>query len=177
MRVITTFILGLLLAFAAQAQSLSNSQRNTLRSAVIADQTASALRTAGDVTGLLNWLNGASATVAWRAAAEARTLDEGAAYATFDSIAAGKRDAWDIFLRYAPRDMGKNKNRALVTDVWGNATAGSVAESVLQAATETATRAQAAIGGTSKSTGTVTGLDRTWAGTVSEADVQWIINN
>lgn len=155
---------------------LTSAQRTTLRTFIAADPTAAALSLAGNVPGLRDWLNASAGVTAWRAVCEAKTLDEGADYAAFDSVVAGKRDAWDLFLRYAPRDMGRNKNRKVVTDVWGNATAGSVAESILQAATETATRAQNAIGGTQRTTGAVSALDRIYAELVTDNEVSTLIN-
>jgi hypothetical protein len=106
----------------------------------------------------------------------AKTLDEGADYSTFDSVAAGKRDAWSLFLQYARRDMSKNKNRKVVIDVWGNAIAASVAESILQASLVLATHAEAYLGGGSASTGTVTAIKRNWTGQVTLDEVATILN-
>ena len=112
------------------------------------------------------------ATKAWITSCPALTLDEGANYSTFDSIVAGKRAAWDIYLKYAPRDLTKAKNRAVITDVWGNATASSVAESILQAGTRNINNIEKLLGGTATATtGTVTALKLTWEGTVNGGDV------
>lgn len=73
------------------------------------------------------------------------------------------------------RDFSRNKTRKWITDIWGNATAGSSAEAIMQAATENATVAQVALGGTTKTTGTVTALDRAYAGQVSQEDAQRIL--
>lgn len=125
---------------------------------------------------LRTWLNQPSATQAWGESVAAKTLDEGADYSTFDSIAAGKRDAWALFLQYGPRDMSKNKNRKVVTDVWGNAIAASVSESILLATLVFATHAEAYLGGASASTGTVTAIKRTWVGQVTLDEVATILN-
>jgi len=101
-------------------------------------------------------------------------IDEAATYTTYDSLTAGKRDEWALFLRY-PRNMAKAKNRGVVTDVWGAATAGSIAEAILQAGTYSATNTQAAIGGTSRTTGTVTALDLAYTGQAAQSDANWLV--
>lgn len=156
--------------------TLTNAQFQTLLAAVTGDATANGYKLAGDSYSLLAWCNGAAspAQPAWRLNVPAQDADEAATYTTYDSLIAGKRDSWGIFLRFN-RDFSRNKVRNWVTDVWGNATAGSIAEAVLQAGTESATRAQAAIGGTSKTTGTVTALDRNYVGLVSQAEVNRLV--
>lgn len=112
---------------------------------------------------------------AWRVDVDAQALDEGADYSAYDGVQAGKRDAWAMFLAYAPRDMSKNRNRKVVTDVWGNATGGSVAESVLQGCTENARVAEVAIGGSVTNTGTVSALKRDFVGAVTQAECVLIL--
>lgn len=153
---------------------LNNAQRTTLLAAVKANGGAAALRTAGDSFSLLAWCNGASAALAWRANVQPQEADEAATYTGYDSIVAGKRDSWAIFLLF-PRNFSKNKIRSWIVDVWGAATASSIAEGILQAGTGFATNAQAAVGGTSKTTGTVTALDRILIDQVTDADVSWLI--
>jgi len=134
-------------------------------------------RTRGDTFELSQLLNNPTspAVNAWNWSTGAMTLDQGATYTAYDSLTQGKRDEWSIFLQYAPRDMGLGRNRNVVTDVWGAATSGSIAESVLLAALTVATVAQNAIGGLSKTTGTVTALQLTFTGQVSQQDCQSIL--
>lgn len=153
---------------------LSNPQRATLLAAVKADPTAAAIRVAGDTFSLLAWCNGASATLAWRIAVPPQDADEAATYTTYDSLVAGKRDSWSIFLKFN-RDFSRGKVRAWIVDVWGSATAASVAEAVIQAGTEFATRAQAALGGTLKTTGTVSASDRAYAAQIAQSEVDWLV--
>lgn len=153
--------------------ALTNAQRNTLLAAVKADQAAGPLRSAGNVTGLMAWCNAATATLAWSVAVPPLTSEEAPSYTTYDSLLQGKRDSWELFLRN-PRNFSRNKVRAWVIDVWGSATAGSNSEAILQAATEGATNAQVAIGGTIKATGTVSATDRTFAEAVSFVEAEWL---
>lgn len=155
--------------------SLTTNQFNTLKAAIIADATAGPLRTAGNTFGLLAWCNGASASLGWRTNVQPQEADAVADYSTYDSLVAGKRDSWSIFLRFQ-RDFSMNRVRKWITDVWGNATTASNAEAVLQAGTEFATNAQLAIGGTSKVTGTVTALDRSYTGQVSQDEANRLVN-
>lgn len=109
-------------------------------------------------------------TKAWLTQVTPDQMDDAPDYSTFDSIVAGKRDSWG-FLIARNRDFTRNKTRKWVTDIWGNATAGSNSESILQAGTENAKVAEVAIGGNSKTTGTVTALARDFIGSVSINDV------
>lgn len=152
---------------------LTTSQLATLKAAINAETNATFVgyRQAGSTGQMAEWLNGASTTDAWRVAVPAQALDEASDITTFDSVSAGKRDAWMLFLAYAPRDMSRNKNRKVITDVWGNATAASVSEGILQASVEKATRGELVFGSAAATTGTVTAVKRNWTGLITDADV------
>jgi len=107
---------------------------------------------------------------AWHTAVAPVDMDDAPDYTSFDAISAGKRDSWG-FLLARPRDFNRGKVRKWITDVWGNATAGSNAEAILQAGLVNATAAEVAIGGTTKTTGTVSGLDRNYIGGVTVQEV------
>ena len=153
---------------------LTTTQIVTLRAAVIADATAHALQAAGNLAGLLAWCNGASGTLAWITAVPVADAEEAPSYTTYDSLAQGKRDSWLVFLRNA-RDFSKNKVRNWITDIWGNATAGSNAEAVLLAGTVQATKAELKFGGPTRTTGTVSAIARSWVGTVNETECKQLI--
>lgn len=153
--------------------ALTKNQLQTLKTAILAETdpvvvTARAIR---DDQALVNWYNKATTNRAWSESADARTLDEGADYSIFDNIVAGKRDAWDLFLRYAPRDMSKARNRKVVTDIWGNATSGSIAEAILTASTVFATNFEMVFIGAQASTGTVTAYKRGLLGPTNLYDI------
>jgi hypothetical protein len=149
---------------------LKDAQLTTLAAAIAAetDQTFVGFRTTGNNTEITNWYNAASTTDAWRYHAERSTLFEATDVTKFDGLTAGKRDAWRLLMDNTPIDMGRNANRKAVQDIWGNTD--SVA--VLQALREKATRAQVLFGGTSKTTNTVTALDRAFTGLLSIDDVR-----
>lgn len=155
---------------------LTDQQRATLKAAVQANPTANAFLVAQDVFSLHAWCNAvaAPAVTAWRNAVTPQESDEAPSYSTFDALAAGKRDSWAMFLGFA-RDFTKAKVRNWVEDVWGASAAGNNAEKILQAGTEKATNAQAALGGTTRATGTVSALDRAFVGLVEEADVNKMV--
>lgn len=154
--------------------ALTTTQIATLKAAVIADPTAGPMRTAGDTFSLLAWCNAPSATLAWKIAATPQTLDEAATYTTFDSLLAGKRDSWRIFLGFN-RDFTRAKVRNWIVDVWGLAIAASISEAVLQAGSEFATNAQAVFGGTVKTTGTVSATDRTYSSLITQSEVNQLV--
>lgn len=154
--------------------ALTTQQLTTLRAAVFATPAAAALLAAGNVIGLKDWCNANSGAKRWLPAADPLSVEEAPSYTSYDSLMQGKRDSWMVFLRNA-RDFGRNKVRSWVTDIWGNATAGSNAEAILQAGTVNATNAQVALGGQSKTTGTVTAVDTSFEGDVDERDALMLI--
>lgn len=180
MKAITRILFAGVLALAslgALAQSLTAAQLATVCTAVKADSTANAARIAGDTFALRAWLDGAKVptTLVWRAGVTPQESDEAATYTSYDTLGTGKRDSWALFLRYN-RDFGRNKVRNWIVDVWGTATAGTVSESVLQAGTRPGTNLQIALGGTSKTTGTVTALDAVYKLAAPSSAVDWLVN-
>ncbi len=149
--------------------ALTTQQLTTLRAAVFATPAAAALLAAGNVIGLKDWCNANSGAKRWLPAADPLSVEEAPSYTSYDSLMQGKRDSWMVFLRNA-RDFGRNKVRSWVVDIWGNATAGSNAEAILQAGTVNATNAQVALGGQSKTTGTVVAVDTSFEGDVDILD-------
>jgi len=84
--------------------SLTTAQLTTLKAAILAE-TATAFvtfRQQGATGAMADWINGTLQpnVIAWKSSATATELDEGADYSAFDSVAAGKRDAWAMFLQY-----------------------------------------------------------------------------
>jgi hypothetical protein len=152
--------------------ALTNSQRNTLRAHILATPAlaAKAQGPGTDYTGLANDLNAATAQLAWLPAAPVDVVDDAPSYTDFDALTAGKRDSWALFLR-AARNFTRNKVRSWVTDVWGAAIANSNAEKILQAGTTFATAAQVVIGGATRTTGTVSAMDRNWLDLVTVQDI------
>lgn len=160
----------LLMPMLANAAPLTEAQMQTLAAALRASSdpvVVNALAIRND-TALTLWCNtdAASNTLAWREAMPPHESDAAPDYSAFDSLAAGKRDSWGLFLAY-PRDYTRLKTRKWVTDVWGPSTAGSNAEAILQAATEKASNDEMIYGGTSATTGTVSAIRRVWSGDVT----------
>ena len=154
--------------------ALTNNQITTLRAAVFANPTAAAALAAGDVIGVQNWCNANSGSKRWLPAADPLSVEEAPSYTSYDSLTQGKRDSWVLLLRNA-RDFGRNKVRNWVTDIWGNATAASNSEAILQAATANATNAQIALGGSAKTTGTVSATDTSFEGEVDITDATRLV--
>jgi hypothetical protein len=152
--------------------ALTPAQLATLKAAIAAETNATfvAFRASGATGAMADWYNQPSNTDAWRANVAAVESDDAPDYSTFDALAAGKRDSWALFLGF-PRDFTRSKVRKWVTDVWGNATAASNAEAILQAGVEKARRGEVVFGGTVAATGTVSATKRTWVGTISNEDV------
>jgi hypothetical protein len=143
---------------------LSNAQLDTLKAAILAESDSEfvALRDAGATGAMAEWYNVAitPAQKVWLTAANPADIDEATPWTHFDSIPqAGKRDSYlHAFFRYS-RNFTKAKVRNWVTDVWGAATAGSDAESILKAGQRNATRGEIVFGGTTRTTDSVSGLE------------------
>lgn len=173
-------IVALLLApLLALGQDLGTPQLATICTAVKADSGANASRIAGDTVALASWLNGprSPTALAWNTATPKQASAAAPTYTTYDSLTAGKRDSWVLFLGADARDYTKAKIRNWVVDIWGSATAGSNSEAILFAATRSATNAQYALGGTTRTTGTVSALDLTYVYLVSGDAVNWLLNS
>lgn len=155
---------------------LTQAQLNTVNTAIMADTTARGFKTAGDSFSLLAWLNAdAPGPVKAWITLSPQDIDQACDFSAFDTIVAGKRDSWGYFLRFN-RDFSVAKVRKWVTDVWGNATSGSVAEAILIAATRNANRIENILGGSSKTTGTVTALALNLVGPCDQEDCAKLVN-
>lgn len=176
-RTIIALVLLVLHALAHAQTTLSPARLATACTACKAGATCNTPRAGGNVGGVLTWLNGerTPTTLAWSKAAPQAAVRQAPTYTSYDSLVAGKRDSW-VLLLADPQDFSKAKTRSWVVDVWGAATAGSNAEAVLLAGTYNATNLQNAIGGTLRTTGTVTALDLTFAGSAAMGDAEWLVN-
>lgn len=161
--------------------SLTNTQLQTLKSYILADPTLGPLTSGpgtdyGAIAAAMSEL--ASPVVkAWPTNHDPQKTDAVTPWTAFDSITpAGKRESWiHAFLRY-PRDYSNNAIRKWVTDVWGNATAASAAETILNGVLQDCTRVEAVIGGPTRTTGTVSAMKRQYEGGLSIADVAAMFN-
>lgn len=157
---------------------LNNQQKALLKAAILAetDPEFVTARENGQTPLLVAWFNKPKtpAVKCWRTDVQPRESDEATPWANFDNITqAGKRDSYlHAFMRYA-RDYSKASVRKWITDVWGNATAGSNAEAILTTAGQRdITRAEAVLGGSnSVSTNAVSGLKLTWIGPMTDSDI------
>jgi hypothetical protein len=161
----------------AQAQNLTPAQLATVCTACKAAPACDALRVSGQAADLLGWLNAVRTpeTLAWYKSAPVEMIESAPSYTTYDSLTQGKRDSWLVLL-HNPRDFTRVVIRNWVVDVWGNATANSNAEKVLQAATFPASNVQNALGGTLRTTGTVSALALTFFGSANQDDANVVAN-
>jgi len=169
--------------------SLTNSQFNILKAAIIADPVAGPLRTAGDAYSLLAWCNAPSAVSAWRPAVTADEIY--AAHKINDYIARSGTDATAERMAFdSMTRVGRIHNftisavRAGVANIFSSTggAANSSRTAIFAAAQEFATNAQAAIGGTQQSVGntsqmgeTVTALKRSFGDLVRDSEVNRLI--
>lgn len=153
-------------------------QLTTLKAAILAETDAkfAGYRANGQTTLMAAWFNveASPAVKAWRSSVPPEDSDEATPWANFDSIAqAGKRDSYlHAFMRY-PRNYARNAVRKWITDVWGNAAAGSNAETILVGAGQrNITRGESVLGGnTQASTNSVSALKLAWEGSITDVDI------
>lgn len=153
-----------------------------LKAAVLANQTALAARDAGDVATLLAWLNAPTATSAWKVTVLASELFGSLTINTYDSITAGKRDAFNLLLQYGPVNASKQAIRNGLADIFNVVGAytdsGQLAKMLNGACVEFASNAQVALGYTTPApVGGVTAIKRVFSGSCDESTANWLINN
>jgi hypothetical protein len=122
---------------------------------------------------IATWYNAASTSKAWVSSMTGADLFGAMDVTKFDSLTAGKRDAWRLMLDFAPIDCTRNANRKAILDVWG----ATDSVSVLNSCTRTATKAEEVLGGNSATTNTVSALKLNWEGTLSVDDVSRALND
>jgi hypothetical protein len=157
--------------------ALTSGQKVALKAALAAETDAgvvAALAGRNDVF-LHQWCNGVSGTDAWRAAAGVAELFDAINLTRFDALTDRKSAAWVELRVYAsvkPINFGQNTKRNAIIDIWG-VTDGAV---VLSKLLEKARRVEVYLGGTSRTTEGVTGLDRDFYGQVTLNEVSEALN-
>lgn len=158
--------------------SLTAQDKTTLRTLILNAPETAAMRAAGDDGSLIAWLNSPPPTGAvssWRnipARVVAETIDTG----EMDNITSGAKQ-WAIGTIMPMKggiDATTAGGRKAITDLFANSSVPLTRAAVLVAAQESATRAQAAIGGSNASSASpnvVTALVRDYTGLVTEAEM------
>lgn len=156
--------------------ALTPAQLQTLKTAILAetDPAFVTARTNGQTPLMTAFYNSPTspAVKAWASMVEPLTSDEATPWTAFDALTAGRRDSWVQFFAF-PRDYSKGAVRKWVTDIWGAASAGSNAATILtDAGQRTITRGEAVLGGTAPaSTNTVTAIKLVWEGQITDEDI------
>jgi hypothetical protein len=151
-------------------------QLATLKAGILAEtnDTFATYRSNGQNGLMANWLNKPKtpSVKAWRDDVQPQELDEETPWTSFDTLSDGKRDSWLQIFKY-PRNFNKSWIRKWLTDVWGAATASSVAEAIfLGVCVKNISRVEAILGGsTTATTNNVTALQLAWTGPVSDVDI------
>lgn len=121
------------------------------------------------------YYNAATTTKCWISEVDGQSLFELTPITVFDSLTAGKREAWMMLIeqsRISPLDFGRSKFRSAVVDIW----AASERTSILNGVTRYATRAEILFGGTVESTGGVSATDLKVEITLQSIDVSLALN-
>jgi len=152
---------------------LNTTQLQTLKAAINAETNSTfvSYRNTGQTGAMADWYNVASNTDAWNTSVDKTLLNSVSTYTNYDTVVAGKRDAWALFLGSAPQDMSYGKLRNTVTDVWGPIVAASVGEEILKGCRRKATRGENVFGGTVAATGTVSATKLSVEGTMTNQNI------
>ena len=185
---------------------LTLTQLQTVKTAVLADSTAAAARTAGDSFALLAWLNGPSATNLWNSRAPVNAVLDAISFATYTANdAIGVADttltylnrqslAWVKLTIVQVMTQGRDVLNAVKANIrqglrdavialpTGTSGAmqsagGSNGATVLAACIRLATNTEAALVGASATTGTTTAFLPVFEGLCNAEDAAWLINN
>lgn len=155
---------------------LTTEQLQTLKAGILAETNATFVtyRTNGQNGLMADWLNKPKTpnVKTWRSDVQPQELDEETPWSSFDTLVDGKRDSWGHIFNYA-RNFNGSWIRKWITDVWGAATAGSIAETIFNnIGVRNITRVEAILGGSATATtGTVTALKLAWEGPISDVDI------
>jgi hypothetical protein len=152
--------------------SLNKSQLAVLKAAIASetDPAFVAERERSGTAAMAAWYNVPTTTLGWRSDVVRAEYDDEPDYTLFDTMSAGKRDSWRLFME-TTRDFRRIKTRKWLTDLWGAATANSAAEGILLAGTRKLTRGEVLLAGGSATTGTVTALRIQQSGDITNDDV------
>lgn len=153
---------------------LLDAQLQTLAAAIRAETNQAcvdALAIRNDVA-MEAWINAASAQSAWNPSMTGVDLFEASDVTKFDSLTAGKRDAWRMMLDFAPINFGKQKFRKAVTDAWG----ATDSKAVLTACTRRATNGEKYLGGTVATENTIAAWKLNFSGNIPIGEISNALN-
>jgi hypothetical protein len=154
--------------------ALTDAQYAQLKSAILADTDPAVVaarnaRNDGEIARLYN-LDAVPTVKAWLKHASRRQIFEAMNLNLFDSVVPGKRAAWEIMMQLSDIDFGKTQYRNAIDDIWSAQNAAQ-RDAIYLALTESASKVEAAYGGTNRVGGTISALDRNWEGALTTDDV------
>lgn len=156
---------------------LSPTEISTLRAAIIASTVpvVVAARTAHDSQALADYYSAdaSPAVPAWSTNVDSQTMFGALNIANYDSVLAGKRDAFRLMMEFAPVDATKNQIRKGIVDIFVAADAAAM----LNAMTVNANNLEVVFGGNSPASGGVTALKRNYVGDIDELAMRSVVWN
>ncbi len=167
-----------LAAVGAHAQSLTKSQANTLRTAILAEPALAAAVAIRDDNAIAVFCNAAASPVqkAWREEMPAKDIFDATSLTEYIARSAAERQGYDLLLTMSPVDASKAKVRAAIADIFSGAANSTSRAAILTAMTEGATWCEVKVGGTNATTDSVTAWRRNWTGTLNTNDISNLLN-
>lgn len=162
---------------------LRNSHRQSLRSAILSDQAIAALVEANDDQAIADYMNQPAdpAVSAWRENFAPADLFEATKLTDYIARNNGERAGYDLLMSRESIDATRKAVRDAILEIFAGTSNNSSKAAIVAAMQEAATRAQVAIGGTSRTVGpdaqgfSATALVRRFSGQLSAADVSILL--
>lgn len=166
-----------LLLVSLNVSAFTQTEKNTLKAAILAELSIQSCVTNGQDSCVANWLNSNSTFVVWKTSLALSDIIQSDAFAfnLVDGLTAGKRDEWsDFIFRDGVCNPAKANIRAGFLDVWsGTAAKTAVYNAIIDLSKRFATQAEklfATGAGTNANPATLT-----FEGQVTESDVVSIL--
>ncbi len=174
--------LGLLACVFASAlsfgQSLTNGQKNTLRTAIQNEAALASALAVRDDTTIANYCNAAASPVQklWKPTYLADDLFQATVLTEYIARSAAERQAYDLLVTIGTMDPTKNKLRSGIADIFSGASNSTSRAAILNDMTRNATWCEQKLGGTNATTDTVTAWKANWTGVLSPFEISTLLN-
>lgn len=161
------------------AQStLTNGQKNTLRTAIAAEPALATALSIRDDAAISVYCNAKASPVqkAWRQTYSAAELFGATVLTEYIARSAAERQGYDLLIQMGAINPARNRIRAAIADIFSGASNSTSRGLVLNNMTEDATWCEVKLGGTDATTSTVTAWERNWAGRLGPSDISTLLN-
>lgn len=160
---------------------MTNGQKNTLRTAILAEPALATAVSIRDDMAIANYCNAAATPTqkAWKEIYSAADLFSATVLTEYIARSAAERQGYDLLISMAGNmgiDPSRAKIRNAIADIFSGASNSTSRAAILNNMTQDATWAEVKIGGTNATTDTVTAWRRNWTGILTVSDISALLN-